>query len=75
MKKPFSLQWQAFTSTLSTTLVLILMGLVILFVQMAHNVTTSVRENLVVTATLSDEASHDETARMLSVLRTERFIK
>lgn len=75
MKKPLNLQWQAFTSTLSTTLVLILMGLVILFVQMAHNVTTSVRENLVVTATLSDEASHDETARMLSVLRTERFIK
>ena len=74
VKKRFPLQWQAFTSTLSTTMVLILMGLVVLCVQAANRVTGMVKENLMVTITLSEEVSQSETARMQTMLKTERYV-
>ena len=74
VKKRFPLQWQAFTSTLSTTMVLILMGLVVLCVLTARRVTSTVKENLLVTITLTDEVSQSETARMQSMLKTERYV-
>ncbi len=74
VKKRFPLQWQAFTSTLSTTMVLILMGLVVLCVLTAKRVTSTVKENLLVTITLTDEVSQSETARMQSMLKTERYV-
>ena len=73
-KKNFPFQWQAFTSTISTTMVLVLTGLVILCVMTAKNVAGTVRENLLVTITLSDEVSQSETARMQSMLKTERYV-
>jgi len=75
VKKKFPLQWQAFTSTLSTTMVLILTGLVVLSVLTAKRVAGAVRENLMVTITLSDQVSQSETARMQTVLKTERYVK
>ena len=73
-KKKFPLQWQAFTSTLSTTMVLILLGLVVLCVLTAKNVAGAVRENLIVTITLNDEVGHSETARIRDMLKTERYV-
>lgn len=73
-KKKFPLQWQAFTSTLSTTMVLILLGLVVLCVLTAKNVAGAVRENLIVTITLNDEVSQSETARIQNMLKTERYV-
>ena len=74
VNKKSPLQWQAFTSTLSTTMVLILMGLVVLCVMTAHRVTSTVKENLLVTITLSEEVGQSETARMQSMIKTERYV-
>lgn len=73
-KKKFPLQWQALTSTLSTTMVLVLMGLVVLSVLTAHRIEGSVRENLPITITLDDKMTADEIQRMQSMLKTERYV-
>lgn len=73
-KKRFPLQWQALTSTLSTTMVLVLMGLVVLCVLTAHRIEGSVRENLPITITLNDKMTADEIERMQSMLKTERYV-
>ena len=47
--------WQWFTSCVSTTLVLLLRGLVVLFGLTAHELSRNVRENLTVTLLLDDD--------------------
>ena len=74
-KRRFVLEWQAVTSTLSTTMVLILMGLVVLCVLTARQVTSTVKENMLVTIVLKDEISQSETASMQDMLRTERYVR
>ncbi len=74
-KRRFVLEWQAVTSTLSTTMVLILMGLVVLCVLTARQVTSAVKENMLVTIVLNDEISQSETASMQDMLRTERYVR
>ena len=74
-KRRFILEWQAVTSTLSTTMVLILMGLVVLCVLTARQVTSTVKENMLVTIVLNDEISQSETASMQDMLRTERYVR
>ena len=74
-KRRFVLEWQAVTSTLSTTMVLILMGLVVLCVLTARQVTSTVKENMLVTIVLNDEVSQSETATMQDMLRTERYVR
>ena len=74
-KRRFVLEWQAVTSTLSTTMVLILMGLVVLCVLTARQVTSIVKENMLVTIVLNDEISQSETASMQDMLRTERYVR
>ncbi|MBQ9191812.1 MAG: permease-like cell division protein FtsX [Bacteroidaceae bacterium] len=55
-KKNTSLgRWQWFTSCVSTTLVLLLLGLVVLFGLTARELSRSVRENLTVTLLLDDD--------------------
>lgn len=73
-KKRFPLQWQALTSTLSTTMVLVLMGLVVLSVLTARRIEGSVRENLPITITLDDKMSDNEIERMQAMLKTERYV-
>ncbi|MCF0199589.1 MAG: cell division protein FtsX [Bacteroidaceae bacterium] len=63
-RKLISLQWQNLTSTISTTFVLILLGLVILCGLTAHRLSVSVRQSLTITVILSDEAN-DTTAQAL----------
>lgn len=74
-KKTFPLQWQAVTSTLSTTMVLVMMGLVILCALTARQVSSSVKENMLVTIVLNDEMSRGEIAGMQTMLKTERYVK
>ena len=57
-KGSLGMQW--FTTGVSTTLVLILLGIVSFFVLFAHRLSDSVRENLTVTVLLQDGA--DEAA-------------
>lgn len=73
-KKRFPLQWQALTSTLSTTLVLVMMGLVVLSVLTARRIEGGIRENLPITITLDDKMTADEIERMQSMLKTERYV-
>ncbi len=63
-KKRSSFRWQALTSTISTTFVLILLGLTILCALTAHHLGESVRQSLTVTVMLTDEAT-DSTAKAL----------
>ncbi len=63
-KKKSSFRWQALTSTISTTFVLILLGLTILCALTAHHLGESVKQSLTVTVMLTDEAT-DSTAKAL----------
>ena len=55
---------QAVTLCISTTLVLILLGMMVFSVLTAHNLSSYVRENLTVTVMLGDKVS-DNGAKML----------
>lgn len=66
---------QVFTSCISTALVLILFGLVVFFVQVAHQLSNSVKEDLVVSVLLSDEAGEDAIQAYTSEMQQKRYIK
>lgn len=65
---------QLFTSCVSTTLVLVLLGLVVFFGLTAHKLSRTVREELIVTVLLSDEATDKDADRFQVMLGTERFV-
>ena len=54
MKNQTILRWQAVTSTISATMVLVLLGILVLFVLTAREIRDSVRQDLTVTVVLSD---------------------
>ena len=64
-KRKIARTMQAITSAISTTLLLILFGLVILLSLTARVVADSVKENLTVTAVLDDDVQTSEAARLL----------
>lgn len=66
---------QIFTSCISTALVLILFGLVVFFVQVAHQLSNSVKEDLVVSVLLSDEAGEDAIQAYTHEMQQKRYIK
>lgn len=72
-KKYSSWHWQAFTSTISTTMVLVLLGMVVLFVLTAQELSNSVRENLTVTVVLQDDATPTEAKKLLQLLETRIY--
>lgn len=69
-----SLGMQWFTTGVSTTLVLILLGIVSLFVLFAQRLSDSVKENLTVTVLLQDEAQDEAIARLRNSLRQEPYV-
>lgn len=73
-KKHSSWQWQALTSTISTTMVLMLLGLVVIFVLTAQKLSESVRENLTVTVVLQDDASTQEAKKLMSELGQKVYV-
>ncbi len=64
---------QMFTSCISTTLVLMLLGMVVFFVLMADRLSESVRENLTVTVMLADEVNDAVAEQYATLLSTELF--
>lgn len=77
-------KFQAFTSTISCTLVLILIGLMVLSVLIAGNVSNSIRQNFIVTLTLggsndavlgTDEGMGAQTAAMQQSLEQEPYVR
>ena len=84
MKKRKWLKFQAFTSTLSCTLVLVLVGMMVLSVLTARNIGAYMRENFIMTLTLggsndavlgTEEGAAVQITAMLGSLKRERFVK
>ena len=65
---------QAITSTISTSLVLILIGLVILLSLTARVVADSVKENLTVTIVLNDDVQTNQAKQLQDSLCTLRYV-
>lgn len=73
-RKTLSLQWQALTSTISTTFVLILMGLVIICALTAHRLSESVRQSLTVTVLFTDDASEQQALNFKQKLEQREWV-
>ena len=65
---------QAFISTISVSLLLILIGLVVLFSLTARVVADSVKENLTVTVVLDDDVQTMDAVRLQDSLKTMRYV-
>ncbi|MCD8301671.1 MAG: permease-like cell division protein FtsX [Prevotellaceae bacterium] len=74
-RKGAALRWQALTSTISTTFVLILLGLTVMCALTASHVAGSVRQSLTVTVMMADEVSDSAAQAFGKVLRKQRWIK
>ncbi len=67
--------FNAITSCISTTMVLILFGTVVFFVTMADNLSRSLRENFSVQVLLSDSTTNAEAYRLQGILRTQPYTR
>lgn len=65
---------QAFMSCISTSLVLVLLGLVVLFTMIARKLSNSVRENLVVTVLLVDDATEKQIGVCAERLKNRPYV-
>lgn len=66
---------QFVTSCISTTLVLLLLGLVVFFVLAAHNLSVYVKENINFSIVISDDMKERDILRMQKSLNKEPFVK
>ena len=66
---------QFVTSCISTTLVLLLLGLVVFFVLAAHNLSVYVKENINFSIVISDDMKEHDILRMQKSLNKEPFVK
>ncbi|MCD8319037.1 MAG: permease-like cell division protein FtsX [Paraprevotella sp.] len=71
-KGSLGMQW--FTTGVSTTLVLILLGIVSFFVLFARQLSDSVKENLAVTVLLRDDAGRADIEKLRTALKAERYV-
>lgn len=65
---------QVVTLCISTTMVLVLLGMVVFTILTAHNLSSYFRENLVVSVWLNDNMTKQETDSVLQVLRGQRYV-
>ena len=75
-KKPntfFNMQF--ITSSISTTLVLLLLGMVVFFVLSANNLSTYVRENISFTVLVSDDMKEPEVLKFQKKLNEKVYVK
>ena len=75
-KKPntfFNMQF--ITSSISTTLVLLLLGMVVFFVLSANNLSTYVRENIGFTVLVSDDMKEPEALKFQETLNEKAYVK
>lgn len=68
------LRMNVITSTISTMLVLVLLGIIIFFVTAARNVSNSLRENFTVSLMLDDDIPHADAYRLQTELRRQPFV-
>ena len=66
---------QFITSSISTTLVLLLLGLVVFFVLGAHNLSVYVKENINFSILISDDMKERDILRLQKSLNGEPFVK
>jgi len=66
---------QFITSSISTTLVLLLLGLVMFFVLTAHNLSIFVKENINFSVIISDDMKETDILRLQKRLNDEPFVK
>ena len=66
---------QFITSSISTTLVLLLLGLVVFFVLAAHNLSIYVKENINFSILISDDMKESEILKLQKTLDKEAFVK
>lgn len=66
---------QFLTSSISTTLVLLLLGLVVFFVLTAHNLSVYVRENISFSVLISDDMKEKDILKLQTKLDSEPFVK
>ncbi|MBQ2339452.1 MAG: permease-like cell division protein FtsX, partial [Bacteroidaceae bacterium] len=66
---------QFITSCISTTLVLILLGTITLFVLVAQNLSTYVRENINVSVLLSDDLVEDDVKGLQAEFAKQPYVK
>ena len=66
---------QFITSSISTTLVLLLLGLVVFFVLGAHNLSIYVRENIDFSVLISDDMKETDILKLQKKLDKEPFVK
>lgn len=66
---------QFITSSISTTLVLLLLGLVVFFVLTAHNLSVYVRENISFSILISDDMKEVDILKLQKKLNKEAFVK
>lgn len=64
---------QVVTLCISTTMVLVLLGMLVFFVLTARNLSAYVKENLTVTVMLSDSVSDSQARQMAEELRRQRY--
>lgn len=66
---------QFITATISTTLVLVLLGIIVLFVLTAHNLSNYVRENINVSVLISDELDSLQIQKLEASLQAAPYAK
>ena len=66
---------QFITSSISTTLVLLLLGLVVFFVLTAHNMSVYARENISFSVLISDDMKEADILKLQKKLNQEPFVK
>jgi len=66
---------QFITSSISTTLVLLLLGLVVFFVLGAHNLSVYVKENISFSVLISDDMKESDILKLQKKLNKETFVK
>lgn len=66
---------QFITSSISTTMVLLLLGLVVFFVLAAHNLSVYVKENITFSILISDDMKESDILKMQKRLDKEDFVK
>lgn len=69
------LDMQFVTSSISTTLVLLLLGLVVFFVLTAHNLSVYVKENISFSLLISDDMKESDILKLQKQLKQEDFVK
>ena len=75
-KRPNSFfNMQFITSSISTTLVLLLIGMVVFFVLSANNLSTYVRENIGISVLVSDDMKEPEALKFQKTLNEKSYVK